>query len=57
MLVSHHRVVLVKEQFGFRCNNSTEIAIYTLINNILLSLNNKIIVDVLFYDLQRALTA
>jgi len=50
-------VVLVKEQFGFRCNNSTEIAIYTLINNILLSLNNKIIVDVLFYDLQRALTA
>ena len=27
--------ILVKEQFGFRCNNSTEIAIYTLINNIL----------------------
>ena len=26
------------EQFGFRCNNSTEIAIYTLINNILSSL-------------------
>jgi hypothetical protein len=35
--------ILVKEQFGFRCNNSTEIAIYTLINNILSSLSNKII--------------
>jgi len=44
----------VKEQFGFRCNSSTEIAIYTLINNILLSLNNKIIVGWLFFDLQKA---
>ena len=26
--------ILVKEQFSFRCNNSTETAIYTLINNI-----------------------
>jgi len=33
--------ILVKEQFGFRCNNSTEIAIYTLINNILSSHNKK----------------
>jgi hypothetical protein len=33
--------ILVKEQFGFRCNNSTEIAIYTLINNILSSLKTK----------------
>src|SRR5215469_8730390 len=32
--------ILVKEQFGFRCNSSTETAIYTLINNILSSLNN-----------------
>ena len=31
--------ILVKEQFGFRYNNSTEIAIYTLINNILSFLN------------------
>jgi len=30
---------LLKEQFGFRCNTSMEMAIYTLINNILLSLN------------------
>ena len=44
----------MKEQFGFRCNSSTEIAIYTLINNILSSLNNKIIVGGLFCDLQKA---
>ena len=46
--------ILVKEQFGFRCNSSTEIAIYTLIKNILSSLNNKIIVGGLFCDLQKA---
>ena len=33
--------ILVPEQFGFRCNTSTEVAIYTLINNILSSLNTK----------------
>ena len=44
----------MKEQFGFRCNSSTEIAIYTLINNILSSLNKKIIVGVWFCDLQKA---
>ena len=55
----HHltsNYILVKEQFGFRCNNSTEIAIYTLINNLLLSLNNKIIVG-LFCDLKKLLTS
>jgi hypothetical protein len=46
--------MLLKEQFGFRCNNSIEIAIYTLINNILSSLNNKIIVGGIFCDLQKA---
>jgi len=46
--------ILVKEQFGFRCNNSIEIAIYTLINNVLSSLSNKIIVGGLFCDLQEA---
>jgi len=46
--------ILVKEQFGFRCNNSTEIATYTLINKILSSLNNKIIVGGLFCELQKA---
>jgi len=46
--------ILVKEQFGFGCNSSTEIAIYTLLNNILSSFNNRIIVGGLFCDLQKA---
>jgi hypothetical protein len=46
--------ILVKEQFGFRCNTSTEMAIYTLINNIPSSLNNKTLVGGLFCDLQKA---
>jgi hypothetical protein len=46
--------ILVKESFGFRCNTSTEMAIYTLINNILSSLNIKTSVDGLFCDLQKA---
>jgi hypothetical protein len=33
--------ILVKEQFGFRCNTSTEITIYTLVTNVLSSLNDK----------------
>jgi len=45
--------ILVKEQFGFRCNISTETAIYTLINNILSSLNDKIFVGGLFCDLKK----
>jgi hypothetical protein len=46
--------ILLKEQFGFRCNSSTEIAVYGLINNILSSLNNRMIVGGLFCDLQKA---
>jgi len=46
--------ILVKELFGVRCNSSTEIAAYTLINNILSSLSNRIIVGGLFCDLQKA---
>ena len=46
--------ILVKEQFGFGCNNSTDTAIYTLINNILSSLNDKILVGGLFCDLKKA---
>jgi hypothetical protein len=40
--------ILVKEQFDFRCNTSTETAIYTLLNNVLSSLNDKKIVGGLF---------
>jgi hypothetical protein len=46
--------ILVKEQVGFRCNTSTEMAIYTLINIILSSLNTKTLVDGLFCDLHKA---
>ena len=48
--------ILAKEQFGFRCNTSTEMAIYTrtLINDILSSLNTKTLVGGLFCDLQKA---
>jgi hypothetical protein len=37
-----------------KCNNSTEIAIHTLTNNILSPLNNKIRAGGLFCDLQKA---
>jgi hypothetical protein len=46
--------VLVKEQFGVRTNAFTEIAVYILINNILQSLNNKLLVGGLFCDLRIA---
>jgi hypothetical protein len=46
--------ILVKEQFGFKCNSSTEIAIYTSINNILSSPNNRIIVGGLFCDTSKS---
>jgi hypothetical protein len=36
--------ILVKEQFGFRTNSSIEIAGYILINNMLQTLNNKLLV-------------
>ena len=42
--------ILIKEQFGFRCNSSTEIALYTLHNNILSTLNNGIIVGAVLCD-------
>jgi sarcosine oxidase/L-pipecolate oxidase len=43
--------ILVNEQFGFRDNLPTEIATYTILNKILTSLNNKILVGGLFWDL------
>jgi hypothetical protein len=46
--------ILTKEQFGFRCNTSTETAIYALINNTVSSLNNKLMVGRLSCDLQKA---
>jgi hypothetical protein len=46
--------ILVKEQFGFRKDSSTEIATYNLLNNILTSLDKKNYVGGLFCDLQKA---
>jgi hypothetical protein len=45
---------LVTEQFGFREKLSTEMATYTLLNNILLLLDKKNYVGGLFCDLQKA---
>jgi hypothetical protein len=45
---------LVKEQFGFRKESSTEMATYNLLNNILTSLEKKNYVGSLFCDLQEA---
>jgi hypothetical protein len=45
---------LTKEQYGFRNNSSTETASYNLINNNLLALNNKLVVNNTFCDLSKA---
>ena len=46
--------ILVNEQFGFTEKLSTEMATYTLLNNVLLSLDRKNFVGGLFRDLQKA---
>jgi hypothetical protein len=44
---------LADEQFGFRTNSSTDLASYTPINDILTSLNDKLLVGGIFCDLQK----
>ena len=46
--------ILVEEQFGFRTKSSTDLASCKLINDILKSLNNKLLVGGVFCDLQKA---
>jgi hypothetical protein len=46
--------ILVNEQFGFREKLSTEMATYTLLKNVLSSLDRKNFVGGLFCDLQKA---
>jgi hypothetical protein len=41
-------------QYGFRSNSSTNKAIFTLLNDILLALNNKSFVGGIFCDLEKA---
>jgi hypothetical protein len=44
-------------QFGFRKRPSTDKAAYKLINDILTALNDKIIVEGIFFDLEKAFDA
>ena len=46
--------ILVNEQFGFRGKLSSEMATYTLLNNVLSLLDRKNFVGGLFCDLQKA---
>ena len=46
--------ILVREQYGFRNNTSTEKAIYQLTNNILKALDNRCLVGGIFCDLTKA---
>jgi hypothetical protein len=45
---------LVQEQYGFRTRFSPEKAAFTLINNILTSVNDKLTVEGMLYNLQKA---
>jgi Notch-like protein len=55
-LIRHlnHNHISVDEQFGFRTKSSTYLASYKLINYVLMSLNDKILVGDVFCDLQKA---
>ena len=46
--------ILVPEQQGFRIHSSTEKAAFSLVNSILTSRNNDLIVRGIFCDLQKA---
>jgi hypothetical protein len=50
----NHNHILADEQFGFRSKSSTDLASYKLINDVLTSLNNKLLVGDVFCDLQKA---
>jgi hypothetical protein len=45
--------ILADEQFGFRTKSSTDLASYKRINDIITSLNNKLLVEGVFCDLQK----
>jgi hypothetical protein len=55
-LICHldHNHILVDEQFGFRIKSSMDLASYKLINDVLMSFNNKLLVGGVFCDLQKA---
>jgi hypothetical protein len=45
---------LVHEQYGSRTHSLTDKAAFTLINNILIALNNKLVVGGIYCDMQKA---
>ena len=47
-------IILLKEQYGFRINSSTEAASFTEINEILKFMNNRFSVGRIFCDLKKA---
>jgi len=55
-LIRHlnHNHILADEQFGFTTRSSADLASYKLINDVLTSLNNKLLVGSVFCDLQKA---
>jgi hypothetical protein len=50
----NHNNILVDEQFGFRTKSSIDLASYKLINDVLTSLNYRLLVGGVFCDLQKA---
>jgi hypothetical protein len=46
--------ILSKDQFGFKPNSSTNIAIFKLLNEILNALNKKFTIGGIFCDLEKA---
>ena len=46
--------ILVNEQYGFRTRYSTELATFSLINNILTAMNNNLKIGGIFCGLQKA---
>jgi len=46
--------ILAEEQFGFISNFTTNYAIYKLVNESLIALNNKLMVGGIFFDLKKA---
>jgi len=47
--------ILVKEQYGFRINSSTEAASYNVINEILKAMNNRFAAGGIFYEREKTI--
>jgi hypothetical protein len=45
--------ILVNEQYGFRTQSSTKQATFSLINNVLIAMNNNLKIGGIFCDLQK----